>query len=276
MNLMSKLYLKGDTHIYYYCRDPQFALVHNYPRTKKGKPVGVKAGWTTCRESLIYNFARFAFEKRPTLRINRGRLEIMVAFMSATRKGMPSTAQQRRQINDYVKRGLRIINHFEKRVGWPLTNIKTVELDSKDKMIFLLSGSPRWMRNTFLLSTYLLMFRAGRSPHMTGWRTHKELMAKLRAYTGKDASAIKITHNKWEILLKHRDTLNGDRLVKDNFNPKKIFARGHTHDSVGIEGISRLCKGSTNDWVFLNRFAKACKKKGLRLTVPKNKQMTRV
>jgi len=267
---MAKLAFKGDLTVYYFNNAPQFALAK---RCKGG--VTTLSGWTTCRETLIGNVAQHAFLKKKSARMSRTRFEVMALLMINPKK---SEAGQRAAINRYVKRSLRVINHFEKRAGWPLTRLieVTPPKGKSNCMLFMFSASARWMRNSFLISTYLLMFRSGRSPHLTKWRGHKELMKKLSTYPGgQDSSAIKKTSDKWEILLKHRDKLNGDRLVKDNFDMRKI-ARTNNPNGVGIEGISRLCNGSTRDYLFLNRFAALCKKEGKHVPVSDAKKMKNI
>lgn len=265
---MKKLVYKGNATFYYTTDLPSFSLVHHY----KDGSIGTTNGWTTCRETLINYIHNFAFQKTKSKRIRRIRFEVLICL--TTNKGS-AIAKQKVAHEKYVRRSERIINHFESRVGWPLTKIRRVEVPRGNMDVYMLSASPRWMRNSFLVSTYLLMFRAGRSPHVDEWKTHKELLQKLESFPlGADGNSIRKTSDKWEILLKYRDELNGNRTVKQNFDPREV-TNVHTY-AIGIEGISRLCAGTTADWLYLNRFAKVCKKEGKHITVPAKKKMANI
>jgi len=267
---MKELVYMGDLKVYYYTEAPQFTLA----RRVKGGIVAVR-GWTSCRETLINSIETHAFHKKKTIRINRAKFEVLVLFMTDRNKDID---KRHVNIRRYVKRGLKIINHFESQVSWPLTRVQEVvsPRGKEAHLIFMLSASPRWMRNSFLISTYLLMFRAGRSPHIDKWKTHDGLMQKLKTYPGgQDGSTIRNTHDKWGILLKYRDKLNGNRLVKDNFDVKKV-CRGTGNYAIGVEGISRLCAGTTKDWLFLNRFASICKKEGKHIPVSKGRTLKKI
>ena len=222
--------------------------------------------WVTCREDMMKSL-RFRVNGRSgKIDIRRTRLLVY------TRARYPSGAlkdkekhytTERKHSYVQLQASLKLIQHFERRLGWPLTRVYKVDhMLSPLASIYVVVGSSRWQKSTHYLSLYLLMLRLGRSGFQSKFEDHKELEEELATFVKKrsdDAGFVKGTYHKWELFLQNQDKLFAGRNLKHIFKKSSL-----ADDSNGYaEGISQLCVGWSRDLALNSRFKKLCEANGL-------------
>lgn len=138
-------------------------------RTKDGLWKQSSGSWQTCRESFasyLRNYANYLNEpnKFPW---NGTKMDMKrTRFCMNYKHSMgPAPAAHRAAVND-MKRGVRLVNILERYLGWAKTVVYVPADDERYRVcgcsLFVVSGSPKWMRNSPLISLYLLLLRMGR------------------------------------------------------------------------------------------------------------------
>ncbi len=147
------------------------------------------------------------------------------------------------EFNTAIKRGLKLLHHYEKTAKLPKSTIEEVEDNLKNPVI-LFTGDPIWMSNTFLISMYTYLIRMG-AKEIT-FSSNKALMEEYQRVlkefqkTGKsdnDITYLRDAWNKLDIVAKYRKDLFGDdvhEMFFDNKIPSSTF-----HNYCGIQS---LCK----------------------------------
>jgi hypothetical protein len=149
--------------------------------------------------------------------------------------------------------GTKLVNLYEKELGWPLTKIYPLENDvSRRHIFYYVVGSKRWIKAPALLSLYMLLFRLGHLTHMSrkfsgrfstfngAMRSLNELASKKHV-TG-DLSYFKEHKDYWMFLLSNYKRLFGKRDMSDLWQPKQSYGGG-----LFSEGINTLCDHDTQD-----------------------------
>ncbi len=156
--------------------------------------------------------------------------------------------------------GQKLVNHYEKKHGWPLTRFYKVDLDKNPQVVaYVAVGSGKWQKTPHYLSMYILMLRIGtRNFKIKDWN-QKTINNALSNFRGEDSGFIKNTFKKWDILLANYDKLVGKNTMKDMFSTERL-----AHGSNGYsEGIYQLCCGDSYDLSLSYKLQDICRKLGI-------------
>lgn len=248
----------------YYSPNPQFGWF--------GKKVGdhylQASSWHGCRETLVSMVRRLHTATTvPTsfTKIVTGSLRILVKFKSKGKDNAPGFKTSENEVTKWMKESVRMVNIFEKYMGWPLTRLSRVsdqticnkKLSSFRTIIFGLEGSGKWMRSPQLLSLYLLIIRLGRF-HGCTKEAFKKIgdlieLSKVISATKKegqandDAKFLRGIRPLLLTILDNRKTLFFRRSAKEHFT-----------NNLGNYGITKLVNG-TADKYLIDRFNEAKK-----------------
>jgi hypothetical protein len=169
-------------------------------------------------------------------------------------------AKNRKKYADRLIVGHKLVNHYEKKHGWPLSRFYKVDLGNHPQAVaYIVVGSAKWQKTPHYLSMYALMLRIGtRGFAVKDWE--QETVSKALAnFHGKDSSFVKTSYKKWDVLLSEYDKLVGNNTMKNMFSEKRL-----AHGSNGYnEGLYKLCSGSSYDLSFSYAFQNACRKAGI-------------
>lgn len=222
--------------------------------------------WVTCREDMMKSL-RFRINGRSEkIDIRRARLLVYTRARypsgALKDKGKYYATEQKRS-HTQLQASLKLIQHFERRLGWPLTRVYKVDhMLSPVAFIYMVVGSSRWQKSTHYLSLYLLMLRLGRSGFQSKFEDHKELGEELATFARRrsdDAGFVRSTYHKWELFLQNQDKLFAGRNLKHIFKKSSL-----ANDNNGYgEGINQLCVGWSRDLALASRFKKLCEANGL-------------
>lgn len=152
-------------------------------------------------------------------------------------------AKATEEFEQSIKRGLKLLHHYEKIAKLSLSVIEKVEDKGKNPVV-IFTGDPIWMSNTFLISMYTYLIRMG-AKEMT-FKSNKALMDEYQRVlkefqkAGKsdnDITYLRDAWNKLDIVVKYRKDLFGDD-VHEMFYDSKIPPNTF-HNNCGIQS---LCK----------------------------------
>jgi len=200
--------------------------------------------WHSCRETFVGEFNKLYNKNRKwpykyEINITHTRFAIMYKYSESTHiKQFERTCADNLRC---IKHAKRILNIFEKYLGWRLT---TVYKCSNDELIrhkidiFVISGSAKWLRSPQLLSLYLLILRLSKDKY---FQTQKNIddVKKLNICLKDNDSQDTIF---WKTL---RPYLFG---ILDNVNDlffHQSIKNSHTEQS-GTSGINNLVNGYSN------------------------------
>lgn len=199
-----------------------FALVH---KNNLNKFIQISAK-TSCRETLTSNFRHAVTSKNIKSKLFDGRARLQkenidklsntnlkIAIIYVYKGGYKKETQiaKIKKIEEYMEKGVRLVNVLEKHQDWPLTKFyrclsihKKDNKDAKDKIIntYLLDSPQVWTRTPQLLSLLLLTFRIGR---FEGFNNVKELNDLKEVYSKKNEKAIQSMIEKSNIDCVKRD-----------------------------------------------------------------------
>ncbi len=219
--------------------------------------------WRTCREDMM-DTLRAAMVRAHT-KIDRRKTRLLV-YMRTGPGGTVKDKEkfytaERKRAYEQIQASLKVIQHFEQRLGWPLTRIYKVEYNESPLVcMYMVVGSSRWQKSTHYFSLYLLMLRLGRSGFHSKFNNHKELGEELGKFANKrgndndDAAFVKDTYHKWELFLQNQNKLFAGRSSKHIFK-KSSLVDGNTGYN---EGINQLCTGWSRDLSLASKFRKLC------------------
>lgn len=195
-------------------------------------------GWHTCRETFASEIQRWfngSWGYKSKMQLKRMRFTCIHKHTTTV-----PWAEQCEHDNSWFSHAKRILNIFEKYLGWGLTTISSVEskyLDSSHTSVFVVSGSCKWMRTPQLLSLYLLILRLSRQTYFK----------KLKSIEDLDELNAEIAKIEGE---KHPDVTNWENLhpylllILDNY--KDLFFHRSMVDSFknqsGIHGINNMIR----------------------------------
>jgi len=243
----------------------------------------------SCREGLISEIFD-SFKKSP-YRKNRGRVDTKkmrllalipwpddLNYVRLDGEYDKALLEARNSIDDEMRTGLKIINHFEKMAKWPKTELCRASYRHLPSSIFmyLFIGSARWMRSPHMISLFVLLARLGRISDFKDFRSHEqflEICKKLISdndydddygyFRGRydediaqDVDHLKTIYDKVEIVMKHFNYLFGKR------TPMYSFTKAIANKLRYGEGISRLCSKASGDKAVAVKFEKLRKKYG--------------
>lgn len=188
---------------------------------------------TLCRETLTSNFrhaitsediksklfdGKARLQKENIDKLSNTNLKIAIIYLYKGGYNKETQIAKIKKIEEYMKRGVRLINVLEKHQGWPLTKfyeclstnkkgnkdviIKNISKKSKTMNAYLLDSPQVWTRTPQLLSLLLLTFRIGR---FEGFNNVKELNDLKEVYSKKNEKAIQSMIEKSNIDCVKRD-----------------------------------------------------------------------
>ena len=197
--------------------------------TKVGKAFPQASGWHTCRETLSSSFRQFILGDTNwpcvhTPSLKRIRLGVLRKIGKGETHG--TWIRKRDETIEWVKKAKRVLNTFEKKLGWALTTINKVETLEEDRiLVYVVSASPKWIRSTQLFSLYLLLFRISRTKEFAKFKNFsdlKDVMDALgkgihRSPIKKDVSFFKEAYPDLPIILDHHKKLFFKKTMVENF-----------------------------------------------------------
>ncbi len=218
-----------------------------------------------CREEVINNFAKF-FSKRDGLDTDGSKTPLYNYEDMPKKKTSVAVhinignkdAAYIKSLDNEIKRSIKLLNHYERRNKWFLSEVYKADHDSrKSDLIYLFKSSKWWMTSTHTLSLYLLLIRLG----------EYELFDVIKKFTANPEvlslfNKVRDLHDnhpeRWNVLLDNRKKIYGERMQKEIFT----FADAFT---VKVDGIWTLCENRSCDKITKEKFAELCKEAGLEI-----------
>jgi hypothetical protein len=248
----------------YYSPNPAFAWFGK----KQGDAYLQITGWHGCRETFANELRHVLVNQpaqivHPYTKMTTRQLRILVKFKSEKQKKAAGFKTREGQVTKWMKESVRMVNIFEKYMGWPLTRLSRVSNQTLGKkklstyytVVFAIQGSAKWLRAPQLLSLYLLIIRLGRFYTVTkkAFKSMDDLnelskAISVRSQEGQangDAKFFRGIKPHLLTVLDNRQTLFFYRT-----------AREHFHYNDGFTGITKLVNG-TADTDLVNRFNEA-------------------
>jgi len=206
----------------------------------------------------------------------------LILFLKANDKNAKSTIERFGERKDKeVAIGLKLVNHYEKRLGWLLTKITKLQngdilkdVDIKNTInMYMVVGSSKWLRSPYMLSLYMLLLRLGTRGFKGNFETHEELFKEFETFVNKnnghykdanhinykDANHIKKKYPMWDILLENHSKFFRDKSINRLYNRKYLVNGGSGFN----EGITKLCSGYSLDLEMNKKFVELCKNNGI-------------
>jgi hypothetical protein len=208
------------------CRD----YLHDAVRTQiTGKP------------SSIYGF-NFNINNNPNIDLKKTRMLVTKGDMKDAEVG---------EFKDKMKSALKLLRHFEKRVGISLSKMAEVDTEgSGKKFIAMFSSSPAWLKSPHLVSMYTFLIRLGdKRIEFKDAKSLREGFRKLYELhkSGKlddnDAKYLGKMHNKLHTIMDKRNSM----FIKKEGYHKIYFDDILIRDFHNYGGILSLCDGVTPD-----------------------------
>jgi hypothetical protein len=212
--------------------------------------------WVVCRDFLpdaamaqlsgnpfsIYNFNYTKGENPP---IDMSKMRMLVA-----KKGLAD--DKAADFKSMIASSLRLVNHYERYAGVPLSTVKQVKLDKPGNVnhVYLFVGPKMWMTSPILISMYTFLLRLGdKKINAKGKKgvtaALKDLNDQLKAgkISDKDAGYLAASWDKMHAVLDHRAKLfpKKDGYHDVNF---KTWPTSNFHHNMGIRA---LCLKQTPD-----------------------------
>jgi len=255
----------------YYSPNPSFAWFGR----KDGSAYQQTSGWHSCRETFT-NELRWLFGvagplSSPYTKMTVRQARVLMKFKSEKQKGPKGFKAREVEVTKWAKESVRLLNIFEKYMGWPLTRLYRVSnktlnrryLSSSHVIIFALMSSGKWMKASPLMSLYLLIARLGRfhAVTKTAFKSMKDIDALATAISkpSSEGQAVKDIQFFKEVKPHILTILDNRRKLFFFRTPKENYSRND-----GFTGISKLVKGKA-DIKLATRFDEAkaeAKKKG--------------
>jgi len=168
-------------------------------------------------------------------------------------------------LDGFVKRSVKLLNHYERRNKWFLSQVYKAEHDaSKTDLIYLFKSSKWWMTSTHTYSLYLLLIRLGKYKYFDKIEKstpNSEVLSLLSRINAdqKDGRYVSEGQPKmWNILLDNKKEIYGEGPQEENFSSS-------TRLNTKIDGITNLCSNYACNEGVRKRFAEFCKSAGLKL-----------
>lgn len=163
-----------------------------------------------------------------------------------------SYAATQERFRRVVFAGVKLVNAYESKLGWPLTKMYKVKCTEKvpaKNTFFYTVGSRRWIKAPALLSLYLLLLRLGHHHviQKKAFRTYGTAYKTLKAACKRgslptDLSYFKTHGDQWMLILKNYERLFKNRTMTDLYIPSQRYNNEYFH-----EGINTLCDNDTLD-----------------------------
>lgn len=191
------------------------------------------ASYISGKERSIYSF-HYTKDDPP---IDMAKMRMLVTIAGNNKK-------EDKEVKDWMKSGLNVLNHFEEVAGLQRSKLYKVD-DDKRKNMWLFIGSSVWMKTPYLISLYTFLIRLGSKK--IEFKTEEELLVALKNIADNDqdyprdndTQYLKTMWNKIHIILRNRKKLFGTKI-------DDIYTSNVTTNSLHNQsGILSLCKGIT-------------------------------
>lgn len=221
-----------------------------------------------CREEVIKLLRKAVTAKRN--RPDERKTRLLVYCRARIQNPALKPEQQERHckpqvalIRKQLALGHKLVNHWEKKHGWPLTKLYMVDSEGDPQMVMnMMVGSNKWQKTPHYMSLYMLILRLGRSGFTTNSWSHDQIKRRLNAFarsSNMDATHVSYTANKWDVLLANHKTIVGRHTMEELYSRKRL-ANSNTGYS---EGISAFCNGNSYDLLLSYKFQDVCRKVGI-------------
>jgi hypothetical protein len=214
----------------------------------------------SCRELFIERLRTFVSpEDEDDKRMNKKRIfntnKMLFCAIIKNNKTNEKNAK------NWVTEGKRVINVFEKYMGWSMSNVYKVDHAIPDTHIYMFSASVKWMRSPHLISLYLLLIRHAKDNMLKDFKSINDIEKKVKDF--------KNFIERW----KKYDRPITERLKNDMVhfvkispfikkildNVTKLFFHSPIKSNFSVEcteGITALVKGNITDKEIFDRFNK--------------------
>lgn len=213
--------------------------------------------------------------------IDYNKFRLLTVFkMDSNRK--KELTKQRDKIDKNLSMGIKLLNHLEERHGWGMTKIYETDndgqfvssgtikkIDRNDNIrVFMVVSSKKWMKSPATVSLHLLLLRLGFHGFKKDFHSHEEFVKAVKDYTKldqySDAYYVRMTYNKWDILLGNLDRIYAGRTAKNIYSARALSSTNPDFINEGFnEGLSELCQGRSGDIITTERLKELCSKNGL-------------
>ena len=226
-----------------------------------------------CREGVIGHFCRFFSEKFDNEYIsdyNDGKLydhEDMPKNRTSMAAHFNTGKKVRRNIKEfdsYMERSVNLLNHYERRNNWALSEVYKTKHDAgKKDRIYLFKSSKWWMTSPHTLSLYMLLIRMGKNKFFNKVdksTSNSELISILKGANHDAYDSHRWAGDRpemWNLFLDNRKEIYGKR------KQKGIFTFSLDSYTVRVDGISSLCAGNSLDRRVKDKFKELCKENNL-------------
>jgi hypothetical protein len=228
--------------------------------------------YTNCREQVVNGIRSFIstgvdahYFKAKTFNENPLRTRVVFSQLARMGKSSSGKAYDYEYVLEQRETGLRIINMFEKELGFPLTRIYGCKTKGGGTISHVYVGTNKWMRSPYLLSLYILLLRAGTVPGLDKADSIDSFIKLIRGYDtnkldgySKQAGDVRylcksIPHVKR--IFKHFEHLFCFRSMKDNYSYKVLKPELYAslekdyvrYNKLFNDGILNLTEGIAND-----------------------------
>lgn len=210
------------------------------------------SSWHSCRETFAGEIVRLARNSwMNTRKINVRRMRYLVIHRNK--------AAYVKDTDEWVKRGKKILNVFEKHMGWSLSKMYAVDWEKNDGLatkLYVVSASAKWLRAPQLLSLHLLLLRCGKFKQFDALKTLDDLPSVASALrrgrqNSSDANRVKSDQASWRKIADNVDYLFFSRKMKTLFTQNE-----------GHHGIQALVRNQGGDVETRRRFKEIKQGKG--------------
>jgi len=201
------------------------------------------SNWHSCRETFVSEIPRALGVKK--WRYSR-KLDLRRMRFAVIRKYTTKVTNFKKHIDydvKWMKNAKRILNLFEKYLGWGLTTVYRVDPEcvgeDANANVFVFSGSVKWMRSPQLMSLYLLILRLSRHYHFQNIKSMDDFdkwMKKNVNRVDTDTMYLKAVYPYLFSILDNVKYLFFERSMKKNFTKQ-----------TGNHGINNMIKGIADD-----------------------------
>ena len=159
-------------------------------------------------------------------------------------------------IEKATKSALKLLNHYEKMAGLPMSIAVDATDGTDDFKLFI--GPKRWMESSVLVSLYSFLIRLGYKN--LKFKTNKGLVVEYKKLiddttkSENDIRYLKSCYDKMDVLMKNQSKLFSSR-IEDNY--PKGTSTGSLHDRGGVYS---LCCFNMFNKDLVERFKKLCGK----------------
>lgn len=163
----------------------------------------------------------------------------------------------------WFERGLACVHAFEKLAGWPLTRAIRVDLPNKKYGVYV-RGSRRWLKCSYLVTLYVLLFRMCKDSRISGFKNFDDMIKTIRSIGNlqQDSGHVSNTIGYWKAIAL------GYPYLFEQYKITHYWSTGQVGGDAYGEGIAKLCSGSSS-WTEMNR-----KLREVKADIDKNGKLT--